>query len=692
MSSLLPSFSIQSESHPTLAPVELSTGSLSVGRGPLLRVTDRSVSRSHAKLSLDSATEKLVIQSVHSNPTFVYKVGFDKTVILNKNQEIELCNGDKFSFLPDKLFFHVLNPNKISSPEQTLLCHMGNDEINATQPIEGDLLELVNAETYRGETLFCHMGNEEINATQSIEGETLFCHMGNDEINATQPIEGDLLELVNTETDKGETLFCHMGNDEINATQPIEGDLLELVNAETYRGETLLCHMGNEEINATQSIEGETLFCHMGNEEINATQPIEGDLLELVNTETDKGETLLCHMGNDEINATQPIEGDLLELVNTEADKGETLLCHMGNEEINATQPIEGDLLELVNTEADKGETLLCHMGNEEINATQPVEGDLLELANAETDRGETLSCHMGNEEINDVNSDIERDSESETKMEQIPRLPDSDSSASNHVPHKKRKLPLWLLEDSKSDCQVSKKTKSHTKARASSSLSKNTSSAERDSTQLKPQLPAASSASDARDTVSIPSLPFDSGTVPLECSAALPSVSSPEPVPTPRASDECTSSVLPACPYGGDCYRRNPAHLKSYSHPPKVDRSKHTTATKECPYGSRCYRKNPDHLREFSHSPRGASARERKPRSAKAKKRSVLEGASDDDGAANSYDLRDDFIDNSGSSSESVSTDIESSESEEWKPSEEITDLKTEARDFVNNPKMIRK
>ena len=44
------------------------------------------------------------------------------------------------------------------------------------------------------------------------------------------------------------------------------------------------------------------------------------------------------------------------------------------------------------------------------------------------------------------------------------------------------------------------------------------------------------------------------------------------------------------------------------------------------------------------------------------------------------------------GTSDESASTEVETSESEEWQPADDVTDLLEEANQFVKNPKMIRK
>ena len=403
---------------------------------------------------------------------------------------------------------------------------------------------------------------------------------------------------------------------------------------------------------------------------MNATQPIDGDLVELASVDIDRSETLYLPTGS-EIDATQPIDGDLVELASVDIDRSETLYLPTGSE-IDATQPIDGDLVELASVDIDRSETLYLPTGSE-IDATQPIDGDLVELASVDIDRSETLT---------------------ETEKEPNYNSMDSESSASQHISHKKRKLPLWMLQDAKPDDPASKKTKPSRAPTSSKSLSKGSSSLGGDSTPIKPLLSVASdscisSSKDPRGATST-SLPLDSATVRLESSVAAVS-SIPIPTPAPDPSDEIASTIVPACPYGADCYRKNPVHLKNYSHPPKEDKNKYSTATKECPYGSKCYRKNPDHLREFSHLPR-ASARERKPRAAKAKKRSLLDGASDDDGEGNSYDLRDDFIDDSGSSDESASTEVESSESEEWRPAEEVSDLLTEANDFVRNPKMIQK
>ncbi|CAF1352093.1 unnamed protein product [Rotaria sp. Silwood1] len=67
---------------------------------------------------------------------------------------------------------------------------------------------------------------------------------------------------------------------------------------------------------------------------------------------------------------------------------------------------------------------------------------------------------------------------------------------------------------------------------------------------------------------------------------------------------------VLPQCPYGSKCYRKNPAHFNEYSHSdsvsisvtPKVVTTDTSKTLPVCPFGATCYRKNLLHFAEYSH------------------------------------------------------------------------------------------
>ncbi|XP_064172697.1 aprataxin and PNK-like factor isoform X1 [Anguilla rostrata] len=66
-----------------------------------------------------------------------------------------------------------------------------------------------------------------------------------------------------------------------------------------------------------------------------------------------------------------------------------------------------------------------------------------------------------------------------------------------------------------------------------------------------------------------------------------------------------------PPCPYGKDCYRKNPVHFKESSHPGDSDYQEEEDEEEkeedddrpECPYGTSCYRKNPQHKKEYKHT-----------------------------------------------------------------------------------------
>ncbi|XP_077460921.1 aprataxin and PNK-like factor [Stigmatopora argus] len=72
---------------------------------------------------------------------------------------------------------------------------------------------------------------------------------------------------------------------------------------------------------------------------------------------------------------------------------------------------------------------------------------------------------------------------------------------------------------------------------------------------------------------------------------------------------------VRGACPYGKDCYRKNPLHFQECSHPDDPDFVEEERPAEgerpECPYGSNCYRKNPLHRIEYNHTERAVSSRQ---------------------------------------------------------------------------------
>ncbi|XP_067115533.1 aprataxin and PNK-like factor isoform X2 [Osmerus mordax] len=63
-------------------------------------------------------------------------------------------------------------------------------------------------------------------------------------------------------------------------------------------------------------------------------------------------------------------------------------------------------------------------------------------------------------------------------------------------------------------------------------------------------------------------------------------------------------------CPYGKECYRKNPLHFQECSHPGDSDYEEDSKEEEEddsdrpeCPYGIDCYRKNPLHRKEYKHT-----------------------------------------------------------------------------------------
>ncbi|XP_078205292.1 aprataxin and PNK-like factor isoform X7 [Callithrix jacchus] len=86
--------------------VALASGETVVGRGPLLGITDKRVSRRHAILEV--ADGQLRIKPVHTNPCFYQSSEKSQLVPLKTNLWCCLNPGDSFSLLVDKYTFRVL--------------------------------------------------------------------------------------------------------------------------------------------------------------------------------------------------------------------------------------------------------------------------------------------------------------------------------------------------------------------------------------------------------------------------------------------------------------------------------------------------------------------------------------------------------------------------------------------------------
>ncbi|XP_040924106.1 aprataxin and PNK-like factor [Betta splendens] len=74
-------------------------------------------------------------------------------------------------------------------------------------------------------------------------------------------------------------------------------------------------------------------------------------------------------------------------------------------------------------------------------------------------------------------------------------------------------------------------------------------------------------------------------------------------------ASTQSQTRVRTPCPYGKDCYRKNPIHFQECCHPGDIDyeEGEEEGDRPECPYGTACYRKNPLHRKEYKHTKRAA-------------------------------------------------------------------------------------
>lgn len=112
--------------------VALAPGETVIGRGPLLGITDKRVSRRHAILEVVDG--QLRIKPIHTNPCFYQSSEKSQFLPLKTNLWCWLNPGDSFSLLVDKYIFRVFSTHSEMEMECTLRNSqmLDEDELNET--------------------------------------------------------------------------------------------------------------------------------------------------------------------------------------------------------------------------------------------------------------------------------------------------------------------------------------------------------------------------------------------------------------------------------------------------------------------------------------------------------------------------------------------------------------------------------
>ncbi|MBZ3872784.1 Aprataxin and PNK-like factor [Sciurus carolinensis] len=108
--------------------VALAPGETVIGRGPLLGITDKRVSRRHAILEVVGG--QLRIKPIHTNPCFYHSSEKSQPLPMKINLWRWLNPGDSFSLLVDKYIFHVFATHSETEMECTLRNSQMLDEDN----------------------------------------------------------------------------------------------------------------------------------------------------------------------------------------------------------------------------------------------------------------------------------------------------------------------------------------------------------------------------------------------------------------------------------------------------------------------------------------------------------------------------------------------------------------------------------
>ncbi|KAL1791081.1 aprataxin and PNK-like factor isoform X1 [Sigmodon hispidus] len=107
--------------------VPVGPGQTVIGRGPLLGITDKRVSRRHAILEVVGS--QLQIKPIHTNPCFRQSVEESQLLPMKTHTWCSLNSGDTFSLLPNKFSFQVFS----TQAEEEMECTLRN-----SQMLDGD--------------------------------------------------------------------------------------------------------------------------------------------------------------------------------------------------------------------------------------------------------------------------------------------------------------------------------------------------------------------------------------------------------------------------------------------------------------------------------------------------------------------------------------------------------------------------
>lgn len=155
-------------------------------------------------------------------------------------------------------------------------------------------------------------------------------------------------------------------------------------------------------------------------------------------------------------------------------------------------------------------------------------------------------------------------------------------------------------------------------------------------------------------------------------------------------------SKHRPPCMFGKKCYRKNPEHFAEFSHPGDVSYDEQSDLDEEdekpdCPYGNNCYRTNVSHLKQYRHYTRERDTKLTMPLKTDDKSKNGEEESQ----GPNTYDYNDSFINDESQAKEEEEEEEDASGGEDGEAAsseeEDIKQLKKEAKQFVKNEKMVK-
>ncbi|KAK3580869.1 hypothetical protein CHS0354_032930 [Potamilus streckersoni] len=660
------------------SPVDIEEAKTVIGRGPLLQVTDKRVSRNHALLEIKKG--KLYLTPTHTNPCFFKKDGEGEREILTKGESFQLEDGDVFGLLPDSLYYKVILPGAQNGAPK------GDERAKSSSPVKEGSKESDDENTYDSVEKKALLTTSQKTKNQS----TSVQPPGKKEmalpVDKSRKLPTWLVQLAKSPPPPGKSPL-----------KPVQKQVAQ-VQSKPKKSKLSESEEGEEELpSKTKRAEASKPKAQRRSEsdeesEFSAeeskpkkmarqSRPKKKSSSEEWDDEPEEEERPRKALGRSKAKLKSDDDWEEEEEENIKPRR--TVAAKKGRQK----KPESEDDWSEEDIKPKRGGrgTASRRERRDESDDEKPSTSRPTRAARQK--RASYVDDFMGGSDFSDddlkaqkddsggdsdyiVDQDEESASDWEANQGSQKRKGKGRIVSSRKVPTKKGKRKRgWDDDDDEEEEDEEEYVPRPSKRRAAAVAAK------------KGRFKEVSSEEESESDQS------DEPVTPLK--KAKKKNDSPPSRPKPNAEKKHRQR----CRFGDKCYRKNPTHREEFCHPgdESFEENSEDEGLPDCPFGETCYRTNPKHLQEYRHPQpykKKVDTEDDKGSKKNQGRKSLM--AEDDDEAINTYDYEDSFIDDNAGKGGSESGSQYSDEEEE-EEEEDISNLR-KAKQFMKNEKMVQK